>query len=254
MIFPKQAVAASLLLGLAILPACDGPAPYVAPAPETGLPDNSAQVETDRALANNEVSTSVGVRILSAEKRVAVMAGHVAAGIALYRAGEPDQAAAQLESATSSETATERTGFDRFGFDREAFETVHAAATAETPAEEVEEALAAAEANLALMLEAAGMEKLDLILFLLELCGDEYGAGVMDAAIHRAPAYQAAYGYAITARNVARQMEGAGDLVLELELLVRMWPSEGPVMTEAVAPEPAMGTQIARARLAASLL
>ena len=115
-------------------------------------------------------------------------------------------------------------------------------------------ALAAAEANLAATLEAAGMEKLDLILFLLELCGDEYGAGVMDAAIRRAPAYQAAYGYAVTARNVARQMEGADDLVLELELLVRMWPSEGPVMTKAVAPEPAMGTQIARARLAASLL
>ena len=134
------------------------------------------------------------------------------------------------------------------------FETVHAAATAGTPAEEIEEALAAAEANLAATLEAAGMEKLDLILFLLELCGDEYGAGVMDAAIRRAPAYQAAYGYAVTARNVARQMEGADDLVLELELLVRMWPSEGPVMTKAVAPEPAMGTQIARARLAASLL
>ena len=254
MIFPKQAIAASLLLGLAILPACDGPAPYAAPAPETDLPDNSAKVETDRALAGNEVSTSAGVRILSAEKRVAVMAGHVAAGIDLYRAGEPDLAAAQLDSAVSRETATERNGFDRFGFDPEAFETVHAAATAGTPAEEIEEALTAAEANLAATLEAAGMEKLDLILFLLELCGDEYGAGVMDAAIRRAPAYQAAYGYAVTARNVARQMEGADDLVLELELLVRMWPSEGPVMTKAVAPEPAMGTQIARARLAASLL
>ena len=216
MIFPKQAVAASLLLGLAILPACDGQAPYAAPAPETGLPGNSAKVETDRALAGNEVSTSAGVRILSTEKRLAVMAGHVAAGIALYRAGEPDLAAAQLDSAASRETA--------------------------------------AEANLAATLEAAGMEKLDLILFLLELCGDEYGAGVMDAAIHRAPAYQAAYGYAVTARNVARQMDGADDLVLELELLVRMWPSEGPIMAEAVAPDPAMGTQIARARLAASLL
>ncbi len=252
--FPKQAIASSLLLGLAALPGCSGPEPSQAPAPDTGPPEMPVQVETDRALAENEVATSVGIRILSAEKRVAVMAGHVAAGLALYRAGELDPAAAQLERVVASETMTERHGFEQFGFEPDALEAVHAAALAGTPADEVQTELSAAESGFAATLENTDMDPLELVLFLLELCGDEYGAGVMDSAIHRAPAYQVAYGYAVTARNVARQMDGADDLLLELELLVRMWPTEGPVTTEAVAPVPAVGTQIARTRLAASLL
>jgi hypothetical protein len=254
MTLPKLAAATSLMVSLATLPACDGPAPSRAPAPAATPPENALQLDIDRALSDNEVSTSVGVRVLTADKRVAVLAGHVEAGLALYRAGAPDLAAAQLDHAVTLETQSERNGFGQYGFAPEAYETVHAAALAGTPAEDVEEALAAAEANLATTLENTGLGHLDLVLFLLELCGDEYGAGVMDAAIRRAPAYQAAYGYAITARNVARQMEGADELVLELELLVRMWPGDGPVTVEAVAPEPAMGTQIARARLAASIL
>ena len=254
MISRKTAAAASVLLGNAALSACNDPAPARTAAPETAPPENSLQIETDRALTGNEVSTSVGVRILTADKRVAVLAGHIEAGLALYRAGAPDLAAAQLNHAVSLETQSERDGFGAFGFDSSVYETVHAAATAGTPAEDVEDALIAAKANLAETLEATGLEQLDLVLFLLELCGDEYGVGVIDAAIDRAPAYQVAYGYAATARDVARNMEGADDLVLELELLVRMWPGDGPVMVDAVAPEPAMGTQIARARLAASIL
>ncbi|CAN0536230.1 unnamed protein product, partial [Scytosiphon promiscuus] len=104
MISRKTAAAASVLLGNAALSACNDPAPARTAAPETAPPENSLQIETDRALTGNEVSTSVGVRILTADKRVAVLAGHIEAGLVLYHAGAPDLAAAQLNHAVSLET------------------------------------------------------------------------------------------------------------------------------------------------------
>ena len=61
---------------------------------------------------------------LPIEKRVAFMAGHVQAGIALYRAGAPDQAAPHLLHPVSETHQAERTGIDALGFDQSIFLSV----------------------------------------------------------------------------------------------------------------------------------
>lgn len=247
----RQALIPVFLLGLA---ACDQPAPATGPGPQAAIPGTNGPVVTDRPLARDEIRTSAGIRVLPAEKRLAVLAGSASAGLALYQAGELDAAAPHLERLLGPETATEREGFDRFGFDPASLDTVRQAVEGGVPPEDAMETIDAAQAAIFSGLEGSGMDSLDLVLFLLEVCGEEYGAGVMDAAIQRPLAYQVAYGHAVNARQVARGMEDTGDLVLELEILVRMWPDNGPVTADAVAPVAAMGTQIARARLAASVL
>ena len=56
------------------------------------------------------------------------------------------------------------------------------------------------------------------------------------------------------ARSLAYQLEEASDLQMETELLVRMWPSDGPVMSGATAPVPLLATQASRVKLQASIL
>lgn len=202
------------------------------------------------------VETAEGIRILSVEKRVAFMSGHVEAGLALYRAGVPEQAARHLQHPVSETHASERAGIDALGFDQAVFQKVSAALADGTPAGEVESLLTEAEANIDLLQRNAGGDPVDLILFLMDVCVEEYQAGVLEAGIRNLGEYQDAYGFAVAARNYASRIEDrdTGALMLELELLVRMWPSEGPVETEAVAPFAMIASQAARVKLELSTL
>ena len=81
---------------------------------------------------------------LPIEKRVAFMSGHVQAGIALYRAGAPDQAAPHLLHPVSETHQAERAGIDALGFDQSIFISVSEALEAGKPASEIQPQLKAA--------------------------------------------------------------------------------------------------------------
>ena len=145
----RQALIPLLLLGLT---ACGDLGPPPPPKPEAPAPGANGPVATDRPLATDEVRTPAGVRVLPAGKRLIVLAGHVAAGVAMYRAGDPASAMAQLSRMSADTSATEREGFDTFGYDRARFTDVIQAAETALPPGEAEPALEAAEAHLASLL------------------------------------------------------------------------------------------------------
>lgn len=167
------------------------------------------------------------------EKRLAFMSGHVSAGLALYRAGEPEQAAPHLMHPVSETHASERAGLDALGFQPEIFERVSAALEAGEPASAVEGDLAAAEANLIDMSAQAGGDAADIIAFLMDTTAEEYAIGVTDGVITNLGEYQDAYGFVIVAARLAESLEGpAGEAVqAELELLGGLWP-DGPLSTD----------------------
>lgn len=238
---------AALLFGAASLAACGGES-----VPSSG-PGTSA---AEAALAEAALRKLEDARILPAEKRLAFVSGHVTAGLALYRAGVPGEAAAHLLHAVSETYATERAGFEALGFNPEIFAQLTAALEAGTPAADIEPVLAEAEANLLAMRTAAGGEPKVLIEYLMKSTAESYEAGVEDGEIASAEGYQAAYGFAVVARDIAGTQDPAlyGDLKLELDLLVLMWPGKGPLAASTPAPEMEMGLQLARVKSALSSL
>ena len=161
--------------------------------------------------------------------RVAFMSGHVEAGLALYRAGAPEQAAKHLLHPVSETHAAERAGIDALGFAPDVFERVSDMLEAGAPASEIEPLLQDAEANMARMqVEAAG-DPAAIIAFLMDTAAEEYAIGVTDGAISDPGEYQDAFGFSIVALKIARRLEGADALVAELETLTALWPPSGPL-------------------------
>jgi len=171
------------------------------------------------------------MKTLPIEKRVAFMSGHVEAGLALYRAGAPDQAAKHLLHPVSETHADERAGIDALGFQADVFEAVSKALEDGKPASEIEPQLAAAEANMALMQEKAGGAPADLIEYLMATVVEEYGVGVQDGKVTDPGEFQDAYGFSVVALKIAQRVEGdaAAEIVGELEALVALWPADGPL-------------------------
>ena len=66
------------------------------------------------------------------------MSGHVEAGLALYRAGAPDQAAKHLLHPVSETHKAERAGIDALGFTPKVFEAVSKALDKGKSASEIE--------------------------------------------------------------------------------------------------------------------
>ena len=130
-----------------------------------------------------ESGASGDVGALPVEQRLAFMSGHVAAGLALYRAGESEAAAPHLLHPVSETHAAERAGLDAIGFDPAPFRAVSDALEAGRPASEIEPLLAAAEANLDNMRAAAPGDPADQIRFLMETAMEEYGVGVKDGKV-----------------------------------------------------------------------
>ena len=165
---------------------------------------------------------------LAVEKRVAFMSGHVVAGLTLYRAGAPDQAAKHLLHPVSETHAAERAGIDALGFKGDVFEAVSKALDEGKPAAEVEPMLKEAEENIALLQKNAGGDAADIIRFLMETVDEEYAIGVKDGKITDPGEYQDAFGFSMIALEISKQQNNA-DLVSSVEALVKMWPEKGPL-------------------------
>lgn len=189
---------------------------------------------------------------LPIEYRVAFMSGHVEAGLALYRAGAPDQAAKHLLHPVSETHASERAGIDALGFKPDVFETVSAKLDQGAPAKDIEPLLQDAEANMSLMQTEAGGNPHDIILFLMDTAEEEYGIGVTNGVITDPGEYQDAYGFSVVALNIAKRLDrpAHADLVTQLEILVDFWPASGPLAASTPAPEPTIFLQIANVRSA----
>ena len=196
------------------------------------------------------------MKALPIEKRVAFMSGHVEAGLALYRAGAPDQAAKHLLHPVSETHADERAGIDALGFQAEVFEAVSTALSDGKPAADIEPQLAAAEANMALMQEKAGGAPADLIEYLMGTVAEEYAVGVTDGTITDPGEFQDAYGFAVVARKIAAGLEGdaAAEVAKELDTLVGLWPAGGPVADSTPAPTAAVTAQASKVLLALTAL
>ncbi|MCK0127688.1 hypothetical protein [Erythrobacter sp. F6033] len=164
-------------------------------------------------------------------ERLVFMAGHVEAGIALYRAGESTAGGPHLLHPVSESYADEREGLDAIGFDPAPFEAVSAALEAGRPAAEIEPQLAAVEANLAEMRGKAGGEPADLIGYLMNMIAEEYAIGVTDGAVTDAGEYQDAWGFAKVARQLADDpgTPNAEAVRAEIDALIAMWPAGAPV-------------------------
>lgn len=181
-------------------------------------------------------------------KRLAFMAGHVEAGIALYRAGESEAGGPHLLHPVSEAYAEEREGLDQLGFDPAPFEAVSAALEAGRPANEIEPQLEAVEANLATMREKAGGQPDELIVYLMQLAVEEYRIGVKDGTITDAGEYQDAWGFAVVARQLAEQLPAptAGAVSEELDTLIALWPEAAPTVGDDPASVDAVIAQAAK--------
>lgn len=191
---------------------------------------------------------------LPIEFRVAFMSGHVEAGLALYRAGAPDQAAKHLLHPVSETHAAERAGIDALGFESEVFESVSAMLDAGEAAASIEPLLGEAEANMVLMQAEAGGDPIAIIGFLMETALEEYAIGVTGGKITDPGEYQDAYGFSVVALKMARRIDGAADLVAELETLTATWPSGGPLAASTPASVDDVSAQIAQVQSALSAL
>ncbi|MEM8935088.1 MAG: hypothetical protein AAGC77_01615 [Pseudomonadota bacterium] len=187
---------------------------------------------------------------LALPERLAFMAGHVEAGLALYRAGEPEMAAPHLLHPVSETHEAERAGLDALGFDASLFEAVSKALEEGRPAEEIEPQLAAAEANLASVAEKAGGDPAETIRFLMDTLVAEYTIAITDGVVTDANEYQDAYGFAIVARDRVALMESPDPALLpEIEMLIGLWP-EAPIPPETPSPVGQVTAQASKVVLA----
>ncbi len=190
--------------------------------------------------------------VLPVEKRVAFMSGHVEAGLALFRAGAPDQAAKHLLHPVSETHEAERAGIDALGFDQDIFLQVSDALEQGRPADEIEPQLAAAEANMALMQQNAGGDPVEIISYLMDTVFEEYRIGVTDGVITDPGEYQDAFGFTVVALDIARRVEDRDTdrLIAELETLLSMWPETGPLAASIPTPVAQLVAQTSQVHIA----
>jgi hypothetical protein len=140
---------------------------------------------------------------LSLPMRLAFMAGHVEAGLALYRAGELEMAAPHLLHPISEIHKEERVGLQKLGLDVVSFVAVSAALEANRAAFEIEPLLNQAESNLKMLADRAGGDPIEIIDFLLEMIAEEYTIAVGDRVITDIGEYQDAFGFRVAASKQA---------------------------------------------------
>ncbi|MFK8029403.1 MAG: hypothetical protein AB8G18_04130 [Gammaproteobacteria bacterium] len=174
---------------------------------------------------------------LPISKRLAFMSGHVAAGLALYRASEPEMAAPHLLHPVSETHAAERKGLDKLGFKGELFEAVSKALDEGKPSNDIEPQLLAAEQNLKELAETVGGDPADIIEYLMDTVLEEYQIGVTGSNVTDAGEYQDAFGFTKVAIDRAASLSGdrQRNTQIALDALLRNWPTEGPVPPESAA-------------------
>lgn len=168
---------------------------------------------------------------MALDQRVVFMAGHVEAGLALYRAGDTEAAAKHMMHPVDEMHASEREGLEGLGFDPAPYEAVAAALKEGKAASEVGSLLTAAESNIAAMREASAGDAAAQIRFLMNTAAEEYAAGVKDGKVADAGEYQDAWGFVKVASDIARGMEvaKAGKVRETLDQMLALWPEGGPV-------------------------
>ena len=169
--------------------------------------------------------------------RLAFMAGHVRAGMALYRAGELEMAAPHLLHPVSETHQAEREGLEGLGFDRSLYVRVSRALEANLPAVKIENLLVETETNLALVTSRAAGDHLTIIEFLLQTIIDEYCLSINDGKLTDFGEYQDAYGFSQVAIEHARALpvSQGGDLLDALQQLALLWPT-GPIPMDSPTP------------------
>jgi hypothetical protein len=222
--------------------------------------------DTNSNKASEESPTTVkagegdehGIGALPLPNRLAFMAGHVEAGLALYRAGEPKSAAPHLLHPVSETHASEREGLSELGFDASLFEAVSAALDEGRPASEIEGQLKAAEANLREVQAQAGGDPAEILRFLMETATAEYAIAVTEGAITDPAEYQDAWGFVVVAKRVAARLEepGSSRTAEALGAMLSAWPEGAPTGAPSGAPsgdaKPASADEVAQ--LAAKVL
>ncbi len=161
---------------------------------------------------------------LELPNRLAFMSGHVQAGLALYRAGEPQMAAPHLLHPVSETHKAERVGLDDLGFNGELFEAVSKALNEGRSASDIEAQLQSAEINLDLVMLRAGGDSRKIIDFLMDKVLEEYAIGVTNGKVTDMGEYQDAFGFTVVAIGHASNLQN-DELLIGLEDLLSMWPA-----------------------------
>lgn len=222
-------------LGLATALAGAGLAGCSGEAGEGGDSGQTTQVGEGGEAGEGEGGESGSMAI---DQRVVFMAGHVEAGLALYRAGDTEAAAKHMMHPVDETHASEREGLEALGFDPAPYEAVAAALEAGKPASEVGPQLTATENNIAAMREAAGGDPAGQIRYLMETAIEEYSAGVKDGAVTDAGEYQDAWGFVKVAGDIAIGIEGPKGAAIRETLaeMLGLWPDGAPVVGDNPAP------------------
>lgn len=242
--FLKLAAGAGFLL---IVAACDEPPPG---AGAGGFDPLAAKPATHDPIKAEQF------RSWPASDRAAFVAGRVIAADMLYRAGAGDAAAAQIAGVTQQVMPGDDGALAALGFESALVEALAAALELGRPEEEIAPLFVQAETNVSAAIAASGAAPEDVTAFLMQLSADAYGAGVKYGEIIDAKAYQSSYGYALAARDLISPLdEGVyGDLRLELDILVLMWPAAGPLPDRTPPPEVRMAEQFGRVKAALTKL
>lgn len=219
---------------------------------ETGEGEGEAAAAGEAGEGEGEGGESgADVGALPLPNRLAFMSGHVEAGLALYRAGEPEMAAKHLLHPVSETHAAERAGLGELGFEPALFEVVSQALEEGRPASEIEPQLAAAEANLAMVTERAGGDPIEIIEYLMDVVVEEYAIAITDGQVTDPGEYQDAYGFAVVARDRAATIDPAIDGLIEaIDGLIALWPENAPIPPADPAPVGQVTAQTSRVRLA----
>lgn len=195
--------------------------------------------------------------LVPVDQRAAMIASEAAVGAALSRAGERDAAAGHFRLAISEIKPGGLSRLVEKGLDPDLFDAAAEALEDGAGPLETETAVAAVETNVDELQANAGGDTVELIIFLMKRCENAYRSGVtFSNEIDNPVAYQKAWGYAVTAQELANKLdpEEAGGLQLELKMLVLMWPAEGPVSGDVPAPPSTFLSQLSRIGLELSTL
>lgn len=182
---------------------------------------------------------------LPANQRAALAYAHAVTALALYRAGETEGAAVHAAELDAGANPGLMVGLDTLGYDAALLAGVAAAPADEAAAE-------AARSMLAAMRPSMAGDVKETTEFLMKTLAAEYEAGADAGSISDLAAYQTAYGLAVTARDIvaAQDPDMYGALLLELEMLVRMWPGKGPLAASTPAPDSEMAMALSNVKLA----
>lgn len=238
------------LLGTASLAACGGEGGEAGETGAVAAPGEAG--ESGEGEGGEGVSALDPALLLPVDQRAVLIAGEVATGAALARAGESAAAAGHFRLAIGDVEPGGLTRLVEAGLDPHLFDAAAGALDDGSSYEDIDAKVAAVEANVSLLRANAGGDAKSLIGYLARRCLKAYREGVsLDNLIEDPVKYQAAYGYAVVARDLADTLDAdaASGVKLELELLVRMWPGVGPVSGDAPAPVMNFASQISRVEL-----